>query len=320
MIYLPTNVSWTISNNCNLGCKFCYANSYFKNKDECISNLLIIADKLKEIGIFNITLTGGEPLLRNDIFDLISKLKKMGLSVNLNTNGTLINKEIASLLKSTGVGRVRISLDTDVEQVHDTLRGVKGSFNKSISAIKHLIGVGLNVDVATIPMKRNKNRLKYMADFLNELRISTWHFFRLINNGCKEIYESESLTPQEYKEYIDNIICISNIYKFHVSFNDPLYSVYSGEVSYGCGACKSYFAVDSIGNYRWCPSLMDSTHNILKDDFFEIWFNDESDNMRNNNIIVECKSCKHKFICGGCPSSSFSEYGKAFIKDPMCTL
>ena len=154
----PFQVHFEITDRCNLRCKFC---DIWKRKNEEVNleQAKKIIDNISEAKISIITLTGGEPLLRNDLEDIASYAKSKGMIAQLNTNGTLLTKERAKKIAES-FDWVGISLD-GLEETHDGIRGIKGTFNKAVKGVKNLIEVKGNckVAIASVLTKDNYNEI-----------------------------------------------------------------------------------------------------------------------------------------------------------------
>ncbi len=314
----PETVSWDVTLRCNLNCRHCYS---FQSDDKTLINtndMFKIIDILKGYGIFRVTLTGGEPLLRRDIFDIIKKLKSNRFTVEINTNGTLITEEKANRLKELGVDSVRISLDGSNARIHDEFRNVKGAFEGAISGIRWLNDKGIKTNIATVPNKFNKKDLNEMIKLLSQFEISEWHFFRLILTGRALNNKDIILNKDEYFRVMKDVYELSKVFKnINISFNDPLF-YFNNNNTFGCGAGKVYMSLDTSGDFHLCPSNPHIVGNIFKDNLMDIWNNRIVYKLRENSLIKECTNCELRKVCGGCCASSFSKYGIDYIKDPYC--
>ncbi|MDF2954694.1 radical SAM protein [Candidatus Alkanophaga liquidiphilum] len=180
----PLLVHLEVTKRCNLRCIHCAIRADVLDKSEelSIDEIESLIDSLSSLGTMYLSMSGGEPFLRKDIFDLIKYGKSRGLGLHISSNGTLITKGIAKRLNALGLDAITISLDAVTPEIHDEIRGVKGVFEKAVSAIKNLIEckrhtqVGINAIVTDL----NFHELPELVDFAAELgvdgvRLQPWH-------------------------------------------------------------------------------------------------------------------------------------------------
>src|SRR3990170_7398584 len=155
--YIPLVVSWNVTLKCNLKCPHCYINAAERKLPNELSTdaAKMLIHQIAEVSRPLLILSGGEPLLRKDIFELIRYGTEKGLKMGLGSNGSLIDAPTAKRLKEAGVKTVSISLDSSIPERHDTFRGVSGSWEKAISAIKALRDNDLLVQVNTTVTQDN---------------------------------------------------------------------------------------------------------------------------------------------------------------------
>lgn len=162
----PHSVRVVLSRNCNLHCDYCLNDSSIRTNDEELhtSEWLKLFERLKELRVFNVTLSGGEIFLRKDIFVLLKRLRENRMhQLSLLTNGTLITREIAEKLSQLKIKYISISVD-GLEEKHDEIRG-KGAFKKTIKGIQNLISVGIKPQLSFTPVKSNYSDLGPLIDF-----------------------------------------------------------------------------------------------------------------------------------------------------------
>ena len=152
----PLSICLAITNKCNLSCKHCLAASSQKNQDLTTEELFSIIRQIKELKIFDVSIFGGEPLLREDFFEVLEAFSVSKIVVGLNTNGTLITKDTARRLSGSSIRGYTVSLDGSKESVQDPFRG-EGSFKKNIEGIRNLADIGANITISTIITKYNFN-------------------------------------------------------------------------------------------------------------------------------------------------------------------
>lgn len=200
-------VVWNITKACNLRCIHCYAkadNTPAPNELTTEEGFKLLED-LAKFGCPVILFSGGEPLVRNDILDLIHKAVNSGLRTVISTNGILIDDSLAKELKNLGVSYVGISLD-GWEEVHDKFRGVKGAFKKVISAIEACKKVDLKVGLRFTISKLNAKEIPKIFDLVEELKIPRICFYHLVYSGRGSKLIEQDLTHEETRYWVDFII------------------------------------------------------------------------------------------------------------------
>ncbi len=200
-------VVWNVTKACNLRCIHCYAkadNSPAPDELTTKEGFKLLED-LSEFGCPVILFSGGEPLIRPDILDLIQKGVKLGLRVVISTNGVLVDEVMAKELKKLGVSYVGISLD-GWKEVHDKFRGVKGSFEKVIYAVEACIRENLKVGLRFTMSKLNAKEIPKVFDLVEELKIPRICFYHLVYSGRGSKLIEHDLNHEETRFWVNYII------------------------------------------------------------------------------------------------------------------
>ena len=191
----PVLVNLEITKRCNLQCIHCDIRKTPKtysdiiNKEFSTIEIKELVDSLKSLGTSYISISGGEPFLRKDIFEVIEYIKKIGLGLHISSNGTLITNEVAKRINDLGLDAISISLDAATPEIHDRIRGVEGAFDKAVTAIRNVVEYKKHTQVGISPIITNLNldELPKIVDFAKDLgvdaiRFQPWH----ISLGHKE--------------------------------------------------------------------------------------------------------------------------------------
>ncbi|MCW1296543.1 MAG: radical SAM protein [Candidatus Parvarchaeota archaeon] len=235
------SVVYSCTRACNLNCKHCYQDAGKKSKNELDTKRAInLIVEISELGGKQLLFSGGEPLLRKDIYNLIYEAKARGLEVELLSNGTLINDRVAQILSSLNVDGVQISIDGEKE-FHDWLRGK--SFDKAINAIKNLHDYHIQTEIAMVAMSKNYNQIENIADVAQSFgaRFRVLRFLPL-GRGAKNSYLS--IDDKIYREIAERIKS-----KYNVTF--------AGIDTERCSAGIESIAIDPEGNVLPCELLID---------------------------------------------------------------
>lgn len=202
---------YEITEYCNLKCIFCYANPKYKH-ERYNGNLELskkILERAKEININRIVLSGGEPLLRKDIFEIIKYAKYKIGKVAITTNGTLIDEDIARRLKDSGIDSVSISIESFDKDIHDSLRGT-GTFERCVTAIEALKKVGFDkssINICATTTAKNLNGLSKFRKFANDLGVSmSFSFFQPAGRG--KFHAELRFSAQEYQNFLVSLLDI----------------------------------------------------------------------------------------------------------------
>ncbi len=200
-------VVWNITRACNLKCVHCYAHA----TDDATANELTTAQGLKMIddlaafGVPVLLFSGGEPLVRKDLPELAAYAVEKGMRAVISTNGTLISRQTAQVLKEIGLSYVGISLD-GLEPVNDRFRGVKGAYSKAMKGIRNCQEAGIKVGLRFTINKRNVKEIPGIFDLLEELEIPRVCFYHLVYAGRGSDLVKEDLTHSETRAAVDMII------------------------------------------------------------------------------------------------------------------
>ncbi|MCF6278327.1 MAG: radical SAM protein, partial [Anaerolineales bacterium] len=204
---------WEFTIKCNLTCAHCRR----IDSDEDVVNDMNaeqgreLIGQLADIGKNQpmmpvLVFSGGEPLCRSDLFELVEYACSAGLTVALATNGTLIDTKTADKIKNSGIARVSISLDGATAEVHNHLRKLEGSFEDAVSGIKRLHENSIPFQINITLTKQNAHQLEDIYQLAKSLGAVAVHIFMLVPVGCGQILaETDMLTPEEYEKKLIEI-------------------------------------------------------------------------------------------------------------------
>ncbi len=200
-------VAWNMTRTCNLRCRHCYMDA-----DACRHEGELTTDEAKrfidDLAAFRVPallLSGGEPLMREDFFELAAYASSLGVRPTLSTNGTLITEETAKKIKAAGITYVGVSLDGP-EKVNDTFRGKHGAYDAAMRGIKNCVAVGQRVGLRFTINKSNVNDLDDIFDFIEREQIDRACFYHLVYAGRGEKMVDEDVTPEESRHAMDTIV------------------------------------------------------------------------------------------------------------------
>ncbi|MCM8800862.1 MAG: radical SAM protein [Candidatus Omnitrophica bacterium] len=344
-------VVWNITRRCNLNCVHCYSDSFNKKypgelKTKEAENLI---KDLADFGVPVILFSGGEPILRKDIFKLASLAKKFGIYTVLSTNGTLIDKEMAKDIKEN-FDYVGISLD-GIGENNDRFRGKKGAYNLALLGIRNLKRLGQKIGLRFTITKRNYLELPKIFDLVEREDINRVCFYHLVYSGRGSNMFKDDLTHIQMRECIDNIFdWVNSLYRRKIkkevltvdNHADGVYLYlklkrkdpkkaervlkllrYNGGNNSGIGiAC-----IDNLGFVYADQFLKNySFGNVLKRRFEDIWLdkgNPFLKRLRERKIYLKgrCKICKFLDICNGnFRARALAVYKDIWEEDPACYL
>jgi len=200
-------VVWNMTRRCNLKCVHCYAQSEDLSYDNELDHkqCLAMIDDLAAFKVPVILFSGGEPLVHPRLTDYAEYAVSKGMRAVISTNGTLITKEKAKVLKEIGLSYVGISLD-GLEETHDKFRGMKGSFQKALSAIRNCQEAGIKVGLRFTINKRNVHEIPGIFDILEKMNIPRACFYHLVYSGRGSAIANEDLNHEETKKALDLIM------------------------------------------------------------------------------------------------------------------
>ena len=207
-------VVWNITRECNLKCVHCYNDSGAGKtfNDITTEKAKSVLDDLAGFGVPSVLFSGGEPLMRGDLFELIEHGGQAGLRTVISTNGTLITTNAAKTIKSLGVSYVGISLD-GIGQINDKFRGVDGAFDKAVQGIRNCMDAGIRVGLRLTLTKRNVQDIEGLFDFFEAENIERACFYHLVPSGRGEAIASEDLTLPQSRAAIDIILAKTRGFK-----------------------------------------------------------------------------------------------------------
>ncbi|MGB9201105.1 radical SAM protein [Methanobacterium sp.] len=324
-------ISWNTTKKCNLSCKHCYRESgpdvtSTSELDTAQGKRLI--DQIKESGFKILILSGGEPLLREDIFELASYADSNGLRPALGSNGMMISSKIAEKIVSSGISVVSISLDSATEKYHDDFRNSSGSWQKAVKGIKNSIDAGLKVQINTTLTENNFEQFEDVVDLATNLGVGSVHPFFLVPTGRGVHIEQESLKRDKYFQMIKMVMKMQGDSDLELKPTcAPQFVPISKDMGIetrftrGCIAGIRYCCILPNGDVHICPYLPVKTGNVIDKPFNRIWHESEVFiKLRNfREYEGQCGSCNNLNICGGCRARAYYyNEGNYMSEDPWC--
>jgi radical SAM protein with 4Fe4S-binding SPASM domain len=200
-------VVYNCTSRCNLNCLHCYSSSESTPGDSELTTAQAkkLLSQLAEVNCSVLLFSGGEPLLRNDLFELLAEAHRLNLRIVLSTNGTLIDSANARRLAEVGISYVGISIDGD-EEFHDRFRGVKGSFKAALAGIENCRKAGIRTGLRFTKTKLNAKHVPVVFDIAVSAGVRRICFYHLIKTGRAKELDAQTLTPERTRRTVDTII------------------------------------------------------------------------------------------------------------------
>jgi putative heme d1 biosynthesis radical SAM protein NirJ2 len=309
-------------------CAHCYRDAGCKAEEELSTKeAKKLLGEIAKAGFKIMIFSGGEPLLRPDILELVSHARKLGLRSVFGTNGTLITEEMAVKLKAAGAMGMGISLDSLDSQKHDEFRAFKGAWEGAVRGMRNCRKAGLAFQIHTTVMDWNSPELEKLTDFAVQEGAVAHHFFFLVPTGRAVSIEEESLRAEEYESVLSRIMkkqqevnielkptCAPQFMRIAAQMGMKL------RFGRGCLAGTAYCIISPRGQVQPCAYLNIPLGDVRKTPFDEIW--------QNNAVLKElrtlkykggCGVCEFKAKCGGCRArAAFYNGGDYMAEEPWC--
>ncbi|MCL2173362.1 MAG: radical SAM protein [Candidatus Bathyarchaeota archaeon] len=313
--FVPLILSWNVTRECNLKCSHCYINA----ADGKLANELSteegkrLIDQICQVSQPLLVLSGGEPLLRSDIYELIQYGSSKGLKMGLGSNGSLIDAVVAKKLKQAGITTVSISLDSHIAAQHDDFRGVTGSWDKAVNAIKVLRENDVLVQVNTTLTHDNYYQIDDIMSFVESIGVENFHLFFLVPTGRGVMLND--ISPQKYETMITTAFSKVPTHRLNVrpSCAPQFMRIAQGmgldmrQWIRGCIAGMYYCRIYPNGDITPCPYLPIKIGTVREKSFKEIWQNANmfKDLRDPNTLTGKCGLCNYKKLCGGCRARAY---------------
>lgn len=326
-----------ITKRCNLACEHCYLDAdTLKNGQSDELSLAEIKTLLDEVAGRSketmVVLTGGEPLARTDLEDMLQYGAQLGLSMVIGTNGTLLTGRRVASLKSAGALGVGISVDSLDQAKHDAFRGLKGSWKKTFQGIQHCREQDLSFQIHFTVTRHNYTELTDIIQFADENNARVLNLFFLICTGRAE--STSDISAEQYEQVLTEIIqaqadypemiirprCAPHFKRIAHQLNpdSPITRV-SGFDGDGCIAGTHYCRVAPNGDVTACPYIETASGNIRQQSFLSIWDQAaEFQSLRNPELKGACGECEYQKLCGGCRARPLAMGGDLMDSDPYC--
>ncbi|MEK9153247.1 MAG: radical SAM protein [Patescibacteria group bacterium] len=327
---------WDITSTCNMRCKHCRAWKLPRNNELSTKEGMRLLDQLYKLKVQILNLSGGEPLLRKDIFLLLDYAKKFN-SVTITTNGLILNNE-NFVKKIKAYKNLRVSLSIDgMKKFHDEFRQIPGAFEKAITAVKILTKESIPTSIRFTLTKLNDKEALKVFKLTSRYRIESFNIRAVLPFG----HANKSIMPssEQYKKVLEKLLKESSQNKIPIISGDPILlplfpellgrvwqdmgqRVYS-EIYGGCLAGDEIVYIKPNGDIGACAFIPDIAGNIRENSLIEVINKSPLFKKLHNcrdRIKGKCGACKFKYLCGGCRAAALATNRDLFAEDLRCLL
>jgi len=331
--YVPHVVAWNLTKRCNLECAHCYIAA--GPRESAATELdtaacLEIVDQLLAVNPAPlIILSGGEPLLRQDLAEIAHYATVNGATVVVGTNGTLLTEERIVGLKQAGVRGVAVSVDSLRPSYHDNFRHGRGALADVQAALGRLAAVRLDFIVQTTVTKGNRAELERLVAWSAEQGAVAFNCYFLVATGRGA--SLTDLAPVEYEAVLADLARWERAYRGrmlvrakcaphfmrHVHRSDPDSPVLNYQTRCPCGT--QYCRITPDGKLTPCPYLPEAAGDLRAQSFADIWRSSPLfRQLREGALGGKCGACEYRALCGGCRARAFALTGDVLAADPSC--
>ena len=321
-------VSWNTTNACNMYCDHCYRDAGCKAEEELsTAEAKTLLEQIARANFKIMIFSGGEPLMRPDIVELVAYATSLGLRPVFGTNGTLITLDMAQKLKDAGAMGMGISLDSMDKEKHNQFRKFPGAWEGAVQGMRNCRAVGLPFQIHTTVMEWNNHELEALTDFAVAEGAVAHHFFFLVPTGRAKTIEAESLRAEAYEETLTRIMKKQQQVDIELKPTcAPQFLRIADQMGLktrfrrGCLAGTAYCIISPKGKVQPCAYLIMELADVSQTPFDEIWINTP---VLNQLSTIEysggCGSCQYKRACGGCRArAAYYHEGDYMAEEPWC--
>ena len=321
-------VSWNTTNACNMYCDHCYRDAGCKAEEELsTAEAKTLLEQIARAGFKIMIFSGGEPLMRPDIVELVAYAASLGLRPVFGTNGTLITLEMAQKLKAAGAMGMGISLDSMDREKHNAFRKFPGAWEGAVQGMRNCRAAGLPFQIHTTVMEWNNHELEALTDFAVAEGAVAHHFFFLVPTGRAKTIEAESLRAEAYEDTLTRIMKKQQEVDIELKPTcAPQFLRIAAQMGMktrfrrGCLAGMAYCIISPRGKVQPCAYLNMELGDVRQTPFDEIWKNsDVLNKLRTLEYSGGCGSCEYKRACGGCRArAAYYHEGDYMAEEPWC--
>ncbi len=342
--FTPKWIAWEITRRCNLRCVHCRSSSEEEVRGhpdfttgEAFRVLRDIAGYAKPV----VVLSGGEPLMREDVFEIAQHGTDLGLRMCMATNGYLVTDETCRNIVGSGIRIVSLSLDGSEEGVHDDFRQQEGAFRGTMNAARLFRKHGIEFIINSSFTKRNQEEIPKVYRLAKELGATAWYMFMIVPTGRGEDIMGELISREDYDEILDwhydmekderemlvRPTCAPHYYRVVLQrskqeggkFRRRTLKFSTGGAK-GCLAGQLICLIDVDGNVLPCSYFPKSAGNVFERPFKDIW--EDSELFRElrdfKGYKGRCGSCEYINVCGGCRARAYAVTGDYLEEEPFC--
>lgn len=340
-IGFPDHPVWEITTACNLHCIHCHTSSGEPGADELTTEeAKHLLDELTRIKQFRMmAFTGGEPLLRQDFFELLAHSNTLGFTNTIATNATLVDDSVAQKLHRHGVVIAAVSLDGFDATTHDTVRGLPGSFEAAMRGMHALRRAGILLHINITAMEYNMSQIEQLITLVDELGTGILLMYQLVPVGRGRDVREAALDVNTNKQLIQFMARAQRDIRAIVEpVAGPQYWPYLLQrahinkglalrlaelVFHGCAAGRGFIYIKPNGEVWPCPFVEVSCGNVREMPFQTIWNTSpvlQSLRAREKNLKGQCGECEYRRLCGGCRGRAWAITGDYLAEDPSCFI
>ncbi|MGC9194298.1 MAG: heme b synthase [Syntrophobacteraceae bacterium] len=334
-------VAWELTRSCNLACVHCRAAARDcpYEGELSLSECRKVMDEISEVAKPIIILTGGEPLLRTDIFELARYGDKLGFRMTMATNGTLLTPQIVEKMLASGIQRISVSIDGASAHTHDAFRKVQGAFEGALRGIAFARKANLDFQINTTITRANIEEFPKIHDLAVSLGAVAHHIFMLVPMGRGKDLAGESISAQEYEKTLHwfyerrdkaplqlKATCAPHYYRIMrqraktegAQVNFETFGL--DALTRGCLGGTGFAFISHMGQVQPCGYLEVDCGNVREKSFREIWQNSPVfKNLRDLSCYEgKCGKCRYIRVCGGCRARAYELTGNYMAEEPLC--
>lgn len=344
----PFTIAWEVTRACAYACVHCRANAQHQPDPAQLTTResIRLIERLKDFGSPILIFTGGDPMMRRDLFELIACATQNGLRCSLTPTATALpTPERLRQAKEAGIRRIALSLDAPTPEVHDAFRQVPGSWERTINILRNAQAVGLSAQVNTTVSTYNAHLLADMVPFIEQANAVQWSVFFLVPTGRAQL--ERMVSPQRHEELFNWLYDLSQKAPFDIKVTAaPMYrrvaiqrrkTEASGQAvtfqgagfqyadgldrpTRGVGDGNGFLFISHVGEIYPSGFLPVSAGNVRSADIVEVYRHSEVfTSLRDTNRIKgKCSLCEYRDVCGGQRGRAYGITGDYLESDPAC--